>query len=209
MSPAVAQKAHELPPLPYAYEALEPYIDLETMHLHHDKHHATYVNTLNTNLEKHPELFSKSAEDLLRNLNSVPEDIRSTVRNHGGGHLNHTMFWQIMGPKAGGEPTGALGDEIRKAFGTFDEFKTKFNDAGAKQFGSGWVWLVRGNDSKLQIISTPNQDSPLLQGLWPIMGNDIWEHAYYLKYKNVRADYLKAWWNVVNWKEVEKRFQKR
>jgi superoxide dismutase, Fe-Mn family len=209
MSPVAAQKAHELPPLPYAYEALEPYIDSETMHLHHDKHHATYVNTLNANLEKHPDLFAKSAEDLLRNLNSVPEDIRTAVRNHGGGHVNHTMFWQIMGPNAGGEPAGALGDEIRKAFGTFDEFKTKFNDAGAKQFGSGWVWLVRGNDSKLQIISTPNQDSPLLQGLWPIMGNDVWEHAYYLKYKNVRADYLKAWWNVVNWKEVEKRFQKR
>jgi superoxide dismutase, Fe-Mn family len=209
MSPVAAQKAHELPPLPYAYEALEPYIDSETMHLHHDKHHATYVNTLNTNLEKHPDLFAKSAEDLLRNLNSVPEDIRTAVRNHGGGHVNHTMFWQIMGPKAGGEPTGALGDEIKKTFGSFDEFKTKFNDAGAKQFGSGWVWLVRGNDSKLQIISTPNQDSPLLQGLWPIMGNDVWEHAYYLKYKNVRADYLKAWWNVVNWKEIEKRSQKR
>jgi superoxide dismutase, Fe-Mn family len=209
MSPAVAQKAHELPPLPYAYEALEPYIDSETMHLHHDKHHATYVNTLNTNLEKHADLFAKSVEDLLRGLNSVPEDIRTAVRNHGGGHVNHTMFWQIMGPKAGGEPTGALGDEIKKTFGSFDEFKTKFNDAGAKQFGSGWVWLVRGNDSKLQIISTPNQDSPLLQGLWPIMGNDVWEHAYYLKYKNVRADYLKAWWNVVSWKEVEKRFQKR
>jgi Fe-Mn family superoxide dismutase len=209
MSQAVAQKAHELPPLPYAYEALEPYIDTETMHLHHDKHHATYVNTLNTAIEKHPELASKSAEDLLRNLNSVPEDIRTTVRNHGGGHVNHTMFWQIMGPKAGGEPSGALADEIRKAFGSFDEFKTKFNDAGAKQFGSGWAWLVRGNDSKLQIISTPNQDSPLSQGLWPILGNDVWEHAYYLKYKNARADYLKAWWNVVNWKEVEKRFQKR
>jgi len=209
MSQAVAQKAHELPPLPYAYEALEPYIDTETMHLHHDKHHATYVNTLNTAIEKHPELASKSAEDLLRNLNSVPEDIRTIVRNHGGGHVNHTMFWQIMGPKAGGEPSGALADEIRKAFGSFDEFKTKFNDAGAKQFGSGWAWLVRGNDSKLQIISTPNQDSPLSQGLWPILGNDVWEHAYYLKYKNARADYLKAWWNVVNWKEVEKRFQKR
>jgi Fe-Mn family superoxide dismutase len=209
MSPVAAQKAHELPPLPYAYEALEPYIDTETMHLHHDKHHATYVNTLNTAIEKHPDLASKSAEDLLRNLNSVPEDIRTTVRNHGGGHVNHTMFWQIMGPKAGGQPTGALGDEIRKTFGNFEDFKTKFNDAGAKQFGSGWVWLVRGNDSKLQIISTPNQDSPLLQGLWPIMGNDVWEHAYYLKYKNVRADYLKAWWNVVNWKEVEKRFEQK
>jgi superoxide dismutase, Fe-Mn family len=209
MTQAIAQKAHELPPLPYAYEALEPYIDTETMHLHHDKHHATYVNTLNTAIEKHPELAAKSAEDLLRNLNSVPEDIRTTVRNHGGGHVNHTMFWQIMGPKAGAEPSGGLADEIRKVFGSFDEFKTKFNDAGAKQFGSGWAWLVRGNDSKLQIISTPNQDSPLLQGLWPIMGNDVWEHAYYLKYKNARADYLKAWWNVVNWKEVEKRFQKR
>ena len=209
MSQAVAQKAHELPPLPYAYEALEPYIDTETMHLHHDKHHAAYVNTLNTAIEKHPELASKSAEDLLRNLNSVPEDIRTTVRNHGGGHVNHTMFWQIMAPKAGGEPSGPLADEIRKTFGSFDEFKTKFNDAGAKQFGSGWAWLVRGNDSKLQIISTPNQDSPLSQGLWPILGNDVWEHAYYLKYKNARPDYLKAWWNVVNWKEIEKRFQKR
>jgi superoxide dismutase, Fe-Mn family len=209
MTQAIAQKAHELPPLPYAYEALEPYIDTETMHLHHDKHHATYVNTLNTAIEKHSELASKSAEDLLRNLNSVPEDIRTVVRNHGGGHVNHTLFWQIMGPKAGGEPTGGLADEIRKAFGSFDEFKTKFNDAGAKQFGSGWAWLVRGNDSKLQIISTPNQDSPLLQGLWPVLGNDVWEHAYYLKYKNVRADYLKAWWNVVNWKEVEKRLQKQ
>ena len=209
MSAVVAQKAHELPPLPYAYEALEPTIDSETMHLHHDKHHATYVNSLNAALEKHPDLFSKSAEDLLRGLSTVPEDIRTAVRNHAGGHVNHTMFWQIMGPKAGGEPTGAVGDEIKKTFGSFDEFKTKFNDAGAKQFGSGWVWLVRGNDNKLQIISTPNQDSPLLQGLWPIMGNDVWEHAYYLKYKNVRADYLKAWWNVVNWKEVEKRLQKK
>src|SRR5215475_3856472 len=209
MSAVVAQKAHELPPLPYAYEALEPTIDSETMHLHHDKHHATYVNSLNAALEKHPDLFSKSAEDLLRGLSTVPEDIRTAVRNHAGGHVNHTMFWQIMGPKAGGEPTGALGDEIKKIFGSFDEFKTKFNDAGAKQFGSGWVWLVRGNDNKLQIISTPNQDSPLLQGLWPIMGNDVWEHAYYLKYRNVRADYLKAWWNVVNWKEVEKRLQKK
>lgn len=209
MTQAIAQKAHELPPLPYAYEALEPYIDTETMHLHHDKHHATYVNTLNTAIEKHPELASKSAEDLLRNLNSVPEDIRTTVRNHGGGHVNHTMLWQIMGPKAGGEPSGALADEIRKTFGSFDEFKNKFNDAGAKQFGSGWAWLVRGSDSKLQIISTPNQDSPLMQSLWPILGNDVWEHAYYLKYKNARADYLKAWWNVVNWKEVEKRLQKR
>ncbi len=209
MSPVAAQKAHELPPLPYAYEALEPHIDSQTMQLHHDKHHATYVNTLNTNLEKHPDLFAKSAEDLLRGLSTVPEDIRTAVRNHGGGHVNHTMFSQIMGPDAGGEPTGAVGDEIKKTFGSFDEFKTKFNDSGAKQFGSGWVWLVRGNDSKLQVISTPNQDSPLLQGLWPIMGNDVWEHAYYLKYRNVRADYLKAWWNVVNWKEVERRFQKR
>jgi Fe-Mn family superoxide dismutase len=209
MSPAVAQKAHELPPLPYAYEALEPTIDSETMHLHHDKHHATYVNSLNAALEKHADLFAKGPEDLLRGINSVPEDIRTAVRNHGGGHVNHTMFWQIMAPKAGGEPSGALADEIKKTFGSFDEFKTKFNDAGAKQFGSGWVWLVRGNDNKLQVISTPNQDSPLMQGLWPIMGNDVWEHAYYLKYRNVRADYLKAWWNVVNWKEVEKRFQKR
>jgi Fe-Mn family superoxide dismutase len=209
MSPVVAQKAHELPPLPYAYEALEPTIDSETMHLHHDKHHATYVNNLNAAIEKHPDLASKSAEDLLRNLNTVPEDIRTTVRNNGGGHVNHTMFWQIMAPKAGGEPSGPLADEVRKTFGSFDEFKTKFNDAGVKQFGSGWVWLVRGNDNKLQIISTPNQDNPLMQGLWPIMGNDLWEHAYYLKYKNARGDYLKAWWAVANWKEIEKRLQKR
>src|SRR5919204_1103342 len=190
MSPAIAQKAHELPSLPYAYEALEPTIDSETMHLHHDKHHATYVNNLNAAIEKHPDLGSKTAEELLRNLNSVPEDIRAAVRNNGGGHVNHTMFWQIMAPRAGGEPTSAVGDEIRKTFGSFEDFKTKFNDAGVKQFGSGWVWLVRGNDGKLQIISTPNQDSPLMQGLWPIMGNDVWEHAYYLKYKNARADYL-------------------
>ena len=209
MSPVVAQKAHELPPLPYAYEALEPTIDTETMHLHHDKHHAAYVNNLNAAIEKHPELASKSAEDLIRNLNGVPEDVRATVRNNGGGHVNHTMFWQIMAPKAGGEPSGPLADEIRKTFGSFEEFKTKFNDAGVKQFGSGWAWLVRGNDNKLQIISTPNQDNPLMQGLWPIMGNDLWEHAYYLKYKNARPDYLKAWWAVANWKEIEKRYQKR
>jgi Fe-Mn family superoxide dismutase len=209
MSPVVAQKAHELPPLPYAYEALEPTIDTETMHLHHDKHHAAYVNNLNAAIEKHPELASKSAEDLIRNLNGVPEDVRATVRNNGGGHVNHTMFWQIMAPKAGGEPSGPLADEIRKTFGSFEEFKTKFNDAGVKQFGSGWAWLVRGNDNKLQIISTPNQENPLMQGLWPIMGNDLWEHAYYLKYKNARPDYLKAWWAVANWKEIEKRYQKR
>ena len=198
--------AHTLPPLPYAYEALEPTIDVQTMHLHHEKHHAAYVNNLNAALEKHPNLQSKSAEELIVNLSAVPEDIRGAVRNNGGGHVNHSMFWKIMAPKAGGEPTGAVADAIHKAFGSFADFQTKFNDAGAKQFGSGWAWLARGKDGKLQVLSTPNQDNPLAQGLYPVMGNDVWEHAYYLKYNNRRPDYLKAWWSVVNWAEVNKRF---
>lgn len=200
--------AHELPPLPYDYAALEPHIDAATMQTHHDKHHAAYVNNLNAALEKAPQLQGKSAEDLIRDLNSVPEEIRAAVRNNGGGHVNHTMFWQIMAPKAGGEPQGAIADAIKDTFGGFDKFKEQFNDAGVKRFGSGWVWLVGSNDSgKLQIISTANQDNPLTDGLQPILGNDVWEHAYYLKYQNRRPEYLAAWWNTVNWEEVNKRFQ--
>ena len=199
--------AHQLPPLPYDFGALEPHIDAQTMQIHHDKHHGTYVTNLNAAVEKHAELGSKSAEDLIKNLNAVPEDVRAAVRNNGGGHVNHSMFWQIMAAKAGGEPSGKVGDAIKQTFGSFAEFQTKFNDAGTKRFGSGWVWLVRTKDGKLDIISTANQDNPMMEGHWPIMGNDVWEHAYYLKYKNVRADYLKAWWNVVNWKEVERRFK--
>ena len=196
---------YTLPPLPYDYNALEPFIDEETMHLHHDKHHAAYVKNLNDAIAKHEELASKGAEELLMDLNAIPEDIRVAVRNNAGGHVNHSMFWQIMGPNAGGEPSGVLAGEITKAFGSFTDFQTKFNEAGTKRFGSGWVWLV-SKDGKLEIISTANQDNPISERYKVIMGNDVWEHAYYLKYKNVRADYLKAWWNVVNWQEVEKRY---
>jgi Fe-Mn family superoxide dismutase len=199
--------AHELPPLPYDYAALEPHIDAQTMQLHHDKHHATYVNNLNTALEKYPDLQSKSLEELIQDLNSVPEDIRTAVRNNGGGHVNHTMFWNIMGPNGGGQPTGAIAEAINQSFGSFDQFKQQFNDAGTKRFGSGWVWLVRSSDGNLQITSTANQDNPLSEGQFPILGNDVWEHAYYLKYQNKRADYLQAWWNTINWEEVNRRFQ--
>ena len=198
--------AHTLPPLPYPYEALEPTIDTQTMHLHHEKHHAAYVNNLNAAIEKHPELGSKSAEQLIINLNAVPEDIRAAVRNNGGGHVNHSMFWKIMQPNGGGDPIEDVGKAIKETFGSFADFQTKFNDAGTKQFGSGWAWLARDKNGKLQVLSTPNQDNPLSQGLYPVMGNDVWEHAYYLKYNNRRPDYLKAWWSVVNWKEVNKRF---
>ncbi|OKH28938.1 superoxide dismutase [Chroogloeocystis siderophila] len=199
--------AFELSALPYNYDALEPYIDAQTMQLHHDMHHQTYVNNLNAAVEKHAELQSKSLEDLVRELDSIPDDVRTAVRNNGGGHVNHTMFWEIMGPNAGGEPTGAVGEAIRDTFGDFETFKQRFNDAGTKQFGSGWVWLVRSPDGKLEVMSTPNQDSPITQGYFPIMGNDVWEHAYYLKYQNRRAEYLKQWWNVVNWDEINKRFE--
>ncbi|MBV8365968.1 MAG: superoxide dismutase [Candidatus Eremiobacteraeota bacterium] len=195
-----------VPDLPYAYDALEPTIDKETMTLHHDKHHAAYVTNLNAAIEKHPELGNKSVEDLIKNLNAVPEDIRTAVRNNGGGHLNHSMFWTIMSPNGGGNPSGALGDAIKSAFGDVEAFKTQFNDAGTKQFGSGWAWLVLTPDGKLQIASTPNQDNPMSAGNYPVMGNDVWEHAYYLKYQNRRADYLKAWWNVVDWNSIAKRF---
>ena len=199
--------AHELPPLPYDYAALEPHIDVETMKIHHDKHHQAYINNLNAALEKHADLASKCVEELLRNLNTVPEEIRTAVRNNGGGHVNHTMFWAIMKPNGGGAPTGAIGEQIKKDFGSFEDFKTAFNAAAAKQFGSGWGWLV-WEGGKLKIVTTPNQDSPLSQGLYPILGNDVWEHAYYLKYQNKRPDYLAAWWNTINWEEVNKRFEK-
>ena len=198
--------AFELPPLPYDYAALEPTIDEQTMKLHHDKHHQAYVTNLNGAVEKHPDLGKKTPEELIKDLNSVPEEVRTTVRNNGGGHVNHTMFWQIMGPKGGGEPTGNIGEQINVDFGSFEDFKKKFNEATAKQFGSGWGWLV-WKGGKLEIITTPNQDNPLSQGLYPILGNDVWEHAYYLKYQNRRPDYLAAWWNVVNWNEVNKRFE--
>ncbi|KAF3891145.1 superoxide dismutase [Tolypothrix bouteillei VB521301] len=196
----------QLPPLPYSYNALEPHIDAKTMQFHHDKHHATYVKNLNAALNKHPELKGKSVEALLRNLNNLPEDIRTTVRNNGGGHANHAMFWRIMKPKGGGEPTGAIASAIKESFGSFASFKKQFNEAGVGRFGSGWVWLVRTKDGNLAVMTTPNQDSPIVEGNYPIMGNDIWEHAYYLKYQNRRADYLKAWWNVLNWDEINKRF---
>ncbi|HEX6542552.1 MAG TPA: superoxide dismutase [Ktedonobacterales bacterium] len=198
--------AYELPPLPYDYNALEPYIDEETMHLHHDKHHQAYVNNLNAAIQGQSQFENMGIDDLMRNLNSVPESIRTAVRNNGGGHANHSMFWQIMKPNGGGEPTGDLANAINSAFGSFDQLKAAFNDAGAKRFGSGWAWLVIGTDGKLSVISTANQDSPLTDGLFPVMGNDVWEHAYYLKYQNRRPEYLAAWWNVVNWDEIAKRF---
>jgi Fe-Mn family superoxide dismutase len=196
--------AHELPPLPYPHNALEAAIDEQTMQIHHGKHHAAYVNNLNAALEKYPELQSKSAEELIKDLNSVPEDIRTAVRNNGGGHVNHTMFWQIMGPNSG-QPTGALAEAINSAFGSFEDFKKQFQEAGVKRFGSGWVWLVKDGNS-VKITSTANQDNPMMEGQQPILGNDVWEHAYYLRYQNLRPKYLEAWWSVVNWDEVSKRF---
>ena len=198
--------AYELPPLPYDYNALEPYIDEETMHLHHDKHHQAYVNNLNAALQGQTQFENMNIDDLVRNLNSIPEAVRTAVRNNGGGHANHSMFWQIMKPSGGGEPTGDLANAITSAFGSFDQLKAAFNDAGTKRFGSGWAWLVIGTDGKLAVTSTANQDNPLTDGLFPVMGNDVWEHAYYLKYQNRRPDYLAAWWNVVNWDEIAKRF---
>ena len=199
--------AHEVPPLPYDYTALEPHIDEQTMRIHHDKHHGAYVTNLNAALEKHPQLQQKSVEELLKSINSVPEDIRTAVRNNGGGHANHTMFWEIMGPGGGGEPKGALGDAIKSTFGGFDGFKDQVNKAALARFGSGWAWLV-DSGGKLSIESTANQDSPIMEGKKPILGIDVWEHAYYLKYQNRRADYCGAWWNTVNWNAVAKRFGK-
>jgi Fe-Mn family superoxide dismutase len=203
--------AHELPPLPYLKEALEPHIDAMTMEIHHGKHHAAYVANLNKAIAGKPDLESKSVEDLIRNLSAVPEDIRGPVRNNGGGHYNHSLFWKWMAPKAGGAPTGKLADGIKATFGSFDAFKEKFEAAGLGRFGSGWVWLVLTN-GKLEVVSTANQDNPIMgkaiagcEGK-PLLGCDVWEHAYYLKYQNRRADYLKAWWNVVNWTEVAKSY---
>ena len=198
--------AHTLPPLPYDFAALEPTIDAQTMQIHHDKHHAAYVNNLNAALDKHPELQKKSLEDLLRQINSVPEDVRTAVRNNGGGHHNHSMFWTIMAPRAGGEPSGKLADALKKTFGDFTKFKEALAAAATTRFGSGWAWLTLAS-GKLEVSSTANQDSPLMDGKVPILGLDVWEHAYYLKYQNRRPDYVTAWWNVVNWPEVQKRFE--
>jgi superoxide dismutase, Fe-Mn family len=196
-----------LPPLPYPSDALEPHIDKMTMEIHHGKHHNGYVTNLNKALESAPQLASKTLEELLaNNCAAVPENIRTAVRNNAGGHANHSMFWQIMGPKAGGQPSGALADAIKSAFGGFDQFKEKLAAAATGRFGSGWAWLLRDSSGKLEINSTANQDSPLMEGKFPVMGLDVWEHAYYLKYQNRRPDYVAAWWNVVNWEEVGKRF---
>lgn len=201
-------KAEEfvLPPLPYEYSALEPNIDLETMTIHHDRHHASYVQNLNEAIALHPELKGQTVQNLLLNLETIPEDIKNTVRNSGGGHANHTMFWSIMSPNSG-EPSGEIRNAINATFGDFETFKTQFNAAGKSVFGSGWVWLVANGDGSLEIATTPNQDSPLMEGKYPIMGNDVWEHAYYLKYQNKRGDYLNNWWNVVNWEAVNERFE--
>jgi Fe-Mn family superoxide dismutase len=198
--------AFELPKLPYAVDALEPYIDAQTMTLHHDKHHQTYVTNLNGAIEKHPELAGKKLEDLLMDLTSVPEDIRAVVRNHGGGTWNHSMFWEIMGPKAGGAPKGELAQAVDAAFGSFDAFKSEFEKAANGRFGSGWAWLVK-KGSSLAIVSTANKDNPMSDGMAPVLGIDVWEHAYYLKYQNRRAEYVTSWWNVVNWEAVAARFR--
>lgn len=196
---------YTLPDLPYAYDALEPHIDVETMHLHHDKHHNTYVTNLNAAIDKHPELGTKSVEELIADMDSIPEDIRTAVRNNGGGHANHSFFWEIMAPNAGGAPTGEIKEAIDATFGSFDKLKEEFKTAATGRFGSGWAWLVL-NNGKLEVTSTPNQDSPLMDGKTPVLGLDVWEHAYYLNYKNVRPDYIDAFWNLVNWDEVNKRF---
>ncbi len=197
--------AFELPPLPYAYDALEPYIDTQTMQIHHDKHHAAYVNNLNAALEKHPELFNKSLEQLVGDINSVPEDIRTAVRNNAGGDYNHSLFWPMMSPNGGGEPRGDVAKAISDTFGSFASFKEAFEKAAIGRFGSGWAWLgLKGG--KLTVLSMPNQDAPLMEGLQPMLGIDVWEHAYYLKYQNRRPEYISNWWNVVNWEEVARRF---
>jgi Fe-Mn family superoxide dismutase len=199
--------AHELPKLPYELNALEPYIDAKTMEIHHGKHHQGYVNKLNTALEKHPNLQSKTVEELLKDLDSVPEDIRTAVRNNGGGHANHSLFWPCMSPNGGGKPDGELADAINKKFGDFESFKDQFSAEAAGRFGSGWAWLCVEPGGGLQLLSTPNQDSPLSDGLTPILGLDVWEHAYYLKYQNRRPDYISEWWNVVNWEQVAENYK--
>ena len=198
--------AHTLPPLPYPSDALEPHIDKQTMEIHHGKHHNAYVTNLNAAIEKAPELASKSLEDLVKGINSVPDAVRTAVRNNGGGHLNHSMFWQIMAPNAGGAPTGAIADAINSSFGSFDKLKEQFKAAAVGRFGSGWAWVI-DNGGKLVIESTPNQDNPMMDGKKPVFGIDVWEHAYYLKYQNRRPDYVDAWWNVVNWAEINKRLR--
>jgi len=198
--------AFTLPALSYAYDALEPHIDARTMEIHHTKHHQAYVNNLNAALEKAPELQGKSLDDLMRGINSVPEAVRTAVRNNGGGHWNHSLFWELMGPNKGGEPTGALADAIKQSFGDFSKLKEQFATAATGRFGSGWAWLVN-DGGKLSITSTPNQDNPLMDGKRAILGLDVWEHAYYLKYQNRRPDYITAWWNVVNWDAVAARFR--
>lgn len=195
--------AYELPQLPYAYDALEPHIDKETMNIHHTKHHNAYITNVNNALAGHDELLSKSVEDLISNLDAVPENIRTAVRNNGGGHANHSLFWTILSPNGGGEPTGELAEAITKKFGSFEAFKDEFAKAGATRFGSGWAWLAV-NNGELEVTSTPNQDSPLMEGKTPILGLDVWEHAYYLNYQNRRPDYISAFFNVVNWDEVAK-----
>jgi len=198
--------AHELPQLPYANNALEPHIDELTMQIHHDRHHGTYVNNLNAALEGHADLQAKSLEDLLSSMDSIPDSIRTAVRNNGGGHANHSMFWEILSPNGGGQPTGALADHINSEFGSFDQFKDAFAKAATGRFGSGWAWLVL-DGGKLSIVSTPNQDNPVMEGKKPVFGLDVWEHAYYLKYQNKRPDYISAFWNVINWAEVNKRYE--
>jgi Fe-Mn family superoxide dismutase len=198
--------AHTLPPLPYPSDALEPHIDKQTMEIHHGKHHNAYVTNLNAAIEKAPELASKSLEELVKGINSVPEAVRTAVRNNGGGHLNHSMFWQIMGPNAGGAPTGAIADAINSSFGSFDKLKDQLKAAAVGRFGSGWAWVI-DNGGKLVVESTPNQDNPMMDGKKPVFGIDVWEHAYYLKYQNRRPDYIDAWWNVVNWSEINKRLK--
>jgi superoxide dismutase, Fe-Mn family len=199
--------AFELPPLPYPEDALEPHIDARTMSIHHDKHHATYLNNLNNALEKHPDLQAKSVEELLGDLNRIPEDIRTVVRNNGGGYANHNLFWQIMSPDGGGEPTGDLAQAINQKFGGFAAFKEQFTKAATGRFGSGWAWLTLDAGGNLEVSSTANQDSPLMEGKQPILGLDVWEHAYYLKYQNRRPDYIEAWWNVVDWDAVAERYK--
>ncbi len=196
---------YETPTLPYSYDALEPHIDKETMMVHHDKHHAAYTTKLNAAIETHPELFEKDAKELLKNLSAVPADIRTAVQNNGGGHVNHALFWEIMGPNGGGKPTGKLIEAIEQSFGSFENFQNQFEEAATTQFGSGWAWLVKDGDT-LSITKTANQDSPLSDGKTPLLALDVWEHAYYLKYKNMRPDYVKAFWNVVNWDSVSEKF---
>ena len=200
--------AYELPPLPYPFDALEPHIDAKTMELHHDKHHQAYITNANNALKDYPDLASQPVETLLANLSSVPEKIRTVVRNNAGGHATHSLFWQILGPNAGGSPKGKLAEAISSTFGGFEPFKEKLQAAGASRFGSGWAWLVVTKDGNLDVISTANQDHPILDGHKPVLGVDVWEHAYYLKYQNRRPDYLKAWWSVVNWDQAEANYQK-